>query len=467
MRNAGRTATTLSCAALFAACAAAATAQSATATQGSGTTSLSRDQSPAPAAGSTTRVSVSSSGGQGNGDSYGSALSGDGRYLGFVSTSSNLIPGDTNRRDDVFVRDNSTGALIRINAGRGVQGNGIRLIPPSVSLDADGRYVAFQTDDTNLVPGTPNFCTVVQPGTQPCPSVFLRDMQTGGNRLVSVSTAGAAGNGLSEDPAISGNGRYVAFVSLASNLVPGDTNKTADVFVRDVQKGTMRRVSVASSGAQANQGSYSVSISANGRYVAFTSSATNLAAGTAANSVGVFVRDLQTGTTRRVAVWGTQDQVHMGDLTTSMSGTGRYVAFVSYAANLVKGATNHAADVFVRDLKTGTIRRASLSAMGGQNGQFSSDPVISGNGRYVLFSSIDMGLPAGVSGPSEIYVRDLVAGTTRDVSVSNTGAPGDVQSYAPAISADGRSVAFAATSDNLVPGDSNQQSDVFIRAPLH
>jgi Tol biopolymer transport system component len=131
------------------------------------------------------------------------------------------------------------------------------------------------------------------------------------------------------------------------------------------------------------------------------------------------------------------------------------------------GDTNGAADVFVRDLKTGTIRRASLSAMGGQNGQFSSDPVISGNGRYVLFSSIDMGLPAGVSGPSEIYVRDLVAGTTRDVSVSNTGAPGDVQSYAPAISADGRSVAFAATSDNLVPGDSNQQSDVFIRAPLH
>src|SRR6185437_1261437 len=239
---------------------------------------------------------------------------------------------------------------------------------------------------------------------------FLRDMQTGGNRLVSVSNAGAPGNGLSEDPAISGDGRYVAFVSLASNLVPGDTNKTADVFVRDVQEGTTRRVSVTSSGAQANQGSYSASISANGRYVAFVSSATNLAAGTPANSVGVFVRDMKSGTTRPVAVWGTSDQVHMGDLSTSISGTGRYVAFVSSASNLVKGDTNHATDVFVRDLKTGSIRRASLTAGGGQNGQWSSEPVISANGRYVLFRSIDMNLAPGISGPTEIYLRDLGAG---------------------------------------------------------
>ena len=188
-----------------------------------------------------------------------------------------------------------------------------------------------------------------------------------------MSNTGAPADGLSEYPAISGDGRYVAFVSLASNLVPGDTNKTADVFVRDVQTGTTRRVNVTSHGGQANQRSYSVSISANGRYVAFTSSASNLAAGTAANSVGVFVRDMKTGATRRVGVWGTQDQVHIGDLTTSISGTGRYVAFVSYASNLVKGDTNHVTDVFVRDLKTGSIRRASLTATGGQNGQWSGD----------------------------------------------------------------------------------------------
>ena len=157
----------------------------------------------------------------------------------------------------------------------------------------------------------------------------------------------------------------------------------------------------------------------------------------------------------------------MGDLTTSISGTGRYVAFVSYTSSLVKNDTNHAADVFVRDMKTGSIRRASLTATGGQNGQYSLAPTISTNGRYVLFSSIDMNLPPGVSGPTEIYLRDLAAGTTRVVSVSNTGAQGDVDSYAPAISSDGGSVAYASTSDNLVTGDTNQQSDVFIRGPLH
>jgi Tol biopolymer transport system component len=429
--------------------------------------SVTRDQIPAPAAGQTTRVSVSGSGSQANSGSYGSALSGDGRYVGFVSTATNLIPGDTNGRDDVFVRDNSTGVLTRINAGRGVQGNGIRMIPPSVSLNSDGRYAAFQTDDTNLVPGPANYCTVVSPGTQPCPSIFLRDMGSGGNQLISASNSGVPGNGVSEDPAISGDGRYVAFISLASNLVPGDTNQTADVFVRDVQKGTTRRVSVTSGGAQANRGSYSVSISANGRYVAFTSLASNLAAGTPVNSIGVFVHDMQTGTTRRVGVWGTRDQTELGDLSTSISGNGRYVAFLSNASNLVKGDTNHVADVFVRDMKTGSIRRASLTATGKQNGQYSRSPVISANGRYVLFSSIDMNLAPGVSGPSEIYIRDLVAGTTRVVSVSNTGANGDVDSYAPAITSDGRYAAFADTAGNLVTGDSNQQSDVFLRGPLY
>ena len=252
----------LVCVALITAGGAAGTAAGATETHGSDTKSAmrtaraTRAQVAAPAAGQTIRVSVSGSAGQGNGASYGSALSGDGRYVGFVSMASNLIPGDTNRRDDVFVRDNSTGVLIRVNAGRGVQGNGIRMMPPSVSLNADGRFVAFQTDDTNLVPGPANYCTVASPGTQPCPSIFLRDMQTNGNLLISVSNTGAPGNGLSEDPAISGDGRYVAFVSLASNLVPGDTNKAADVFVRDVKMGTTRRVSVATGGAQANRGKF-------------------------------------------------------------------------------------------------------------------------------------------------------------------------------------------------------------------
>jgi Tol biopolymer transport system component len=410
--------------------------------------------------GRTVWVSASTYGGHGDGDSYAAALSGDGRYVAFVSTAPDLVPGDTNGRADIFVRDLTTGALTRVNvSSTGVQGNGIRLMQLSASLSETGRYVAFQSDDTNLVAGGTGNCPVYDPRGQPCPNVFLRDMKTGDIRLISAPSLGGYTNGVSLDPAVDASGRHVAFVSDASNLVPGDTNQTSDVFVRDVLTGTTRRVSVAGSGAQADKANGSASISADGRYVAFTSAASNLVSGSIAGPVGVFVHDLKTGTTERVGVWGKWDDARHGGLSTSISGDGRYVAFASTATDLVPDDTNRTTDAFVRDTKTGAIRRVSLTGMGTQNSGWCGGPIISADGRYVLFEC------SPAPGLNGIYVRDLAAGSTREVDVSNAGK--QVGGGHPAMSADGRYVAFDAVGSGLVPGARTDRSDVFLRGPAH
>ncbi len=205
-----------------------------------------------------------------------------------------------------------------------------------------------------------------------------------------MSSNGAEGNDQSRDPAISSDGRYVAFGSDASNLVSGDTNAARDVFVRDRKLGTTRRVSVSSTETQGNSVSFGLpAISSDGRYVAFGSDASNLVPGDTNRSADVFVRDRKLGTTRRVSVSSTETQgnspVSFGP--PAISSAGRYVAFGSDASNLVSGDTNGSADVFVRDRKLGTTRRVSVSSTGAQGDSGSFGPVISSRGRYVSFSS--------------------------------------------------------------------------------
>jgi archaellum component FlaF (FlaF/FlaG flagellin family) len=168
---------------------------------------------------------------------------------------------------------------------------------------------------------------------------------------VSVATGGTQGNGDSFIPAISADGRYVTFQSIASNLVPGDTNSTFDVFVRDRRSGTTQRVNVATDGTQANGDSFSLAISADGRYVTFQSIASNLVPGDTNDRTDVFVRDLRSGTTQRVSVATGGTQANGDSDIPAISADGRYVAFESGASNLVPGDTNHSEDVFVRDLK--------------------------------------------------------------------------------------------------------------------
>jgi Tol biopolymer transport system component len=227
--------------------------------------------------GQTTRVSVASDGAQGNGDSECPSISADGRYVAFASLASNLVPGDTNGRMDIFVHDRLTGQTTRVSvASDGTEGNGDSGFP---SISADGRYVAFASLASNLVPGDTN-------GTW---DVFVHDRLTGQTTRVSVASGGAQGNGDSRFPSISADGRYVAFQSYASNLVPGDTNGVLDVFVHDRLTGQTTRVSVASDGTQGDSYSFGSSISADGRYVAFASYASNLVPGDTNGWADVFV----------------------------------------------------------------------------------------------------------------------------------------------------------------------------------
>ena len=418
-------------------------------------------------AGTTERVSVASDGTQGNDDSLtffsDQSISADGRYVAFSSDASNLVPGDTNRHYDIFVRDRVTGITERVSvASDGTQENADAT---SISISADGRYVAFASGASNLVPGDTNGVV----------DVFVRDRVMGTTERISVASDGTQENDNSGAFSMSADGRYVAFASFASNLVPGDTNGMCDAFVRDRVMGTTERVSVASDGREvASDGRsvyegiiYHMSLSADGRYVAFVDDASNLVPGDTNMRDDVFVHDRMTGTTERVSVAndGTQGNYSSGD-EISISADGRYVAFASDSLNLVPGDTNMRNDVFVRDRMTGATERVSVASDGTQGNCGSFGYVsLSADGRYVAFFSCANNLvPGDNNGMGDIFVRDRLTGTTERVSVASDGTQGNDDSYYNiSLSADGRYIAFTSYASNLVPGDTNAYSDVFVR----
>ena len=243
--------------------------------------------------------------------------------------------------------------------------------------------------------------------TNGAPDVFVHDRRTGAIERVSVDSAGGQANGGNFAPAISASGRYVAFESDASNLVAGDTNRSDDVFVHDRRTGATERVSVDGAGGQANDASFGpLAISANGRYVAFASIASNLVAGDTNNEADLFVRDRRTGSTERVSVDGAGGQANGGSFFPAISASGRYLAFYSFASNLVAGDTNETYDVFVRDRRTGATERVSVDGAGGQASGGSFFPAISASGHDVAFQSAASNLVAGdTNGTTDVFVR--------------------------------------------------------------
>jgi Tol biopolymer transport system component len=407
--------------------------------------------------GNTTRVSVATGGGQANFDSFDPSISADGRYVAFTSNATNLVSGDTNGDWDIFVHDRQTGQTTRVSVATGGGQANLASLDPSIS--ADGRYVAFVSAATNLVSGdTNNF-----------QDIFVHDRQTGQTTRVSVASDGTQANGHSYDPSISADGRYVAFASLASNLVSGDTNGAWDVFVHDRQTGETTRVSVASDGTQAIGFFFgsSPSISADGRYVAFDSWATNLVSGDTNDKPDVFVHDRQTGQTTRVSVSSDGTQANNGANYPSISADGRYVAFESSSTNLVSGDTNSVTDIFVHDRQTGQTTRVSVSSDGTQAnegpGWSGKNSSISADGRYVAFHSYADNLVSGdTNSATDIFVHDRQTGVTTRVSIASDGTQANGFSSSPSISADGRYVAFMSGATNLVSGDTNNARDVFV-----
>ncbi len=393
--------------------------------------------------GVTNRVSVSTRGDQGNERSYGGGLSPNGRFVVFGSQSTNLVDVQTDGTSAAYVRDRVTGTTEPLLASAGVPGDGLR-------------YVAFTSSASDIVEGDTNDVS----------DVFVRDRVAGTTERVSLTDQGRQANGVSAGASLSSDGRYVAFGSAATNLVKGDTNQSSDVFVRDLVRGVTRRISISSAEHQGNQPSFSAAISGDGRFVAFQSAASNLSAADHGRNIDVYLRDRTQGTTRLVTVGvdGHPDGASSGAL--SMSRDGKFVAFGARARNLVKADTNGRSDVFVWSRLQGTTRLVSVSSDEKQANRHTGyrGIAISANGRYIAFSTGASNLVArDTNDVSDAFVRDRVSGTTERVSVGRDGAQGIWGSEASSISADGRSVAFQTLSPNLVDGDTNQRRDVFIR----
>lgn len=309
--------------------------------------------------------------------------------------------------------------------------------------------------------------TLVAKDTNGSSDIFVRDRATATTERVSVSSSSLQMNAGSRAPVISANGRYVAFQSSAAKFTPGDDNEAEDIFRHDRWTGRTILVSRASNGARGNAGSFSPAISANGRFVAFMSTASNLAPGASGWYRSVYVRDVWRGTTRLVSV-NSQGQEGQADANSLViSADGRYVAFSSDAGNLASNDVNGSYDVFVRDLQAGVTELISVALDGVSGQSFSLDPAISADGRYVAFMSWARNLvPNDTNGYWDVFVRDRQTRTTERVSLAANGAELSWGAAAPTISGDGRYVTFVTTDPDVVSGDTNGVPDAFVRDRL-
>ncbi len=354
------------------------------------------------AKGTTTRVSVSSADIESNQASYWPFISADGRYVTFTSDSDNLVESDTNGFGDVFLHDMKTGETEMISVTPdGSAGNDLSFWS---SVSSDGRYVVFMSQSTNLVASDTNDSW----------DIFLRDRTTGVTTTISSGYDGKQANSQSEYPVISADGRYVAFASDATNIVQGDTNGYRDVFEYDRETGKTMRASVASDGTQTDNGTqvFALAISSDGKYVAFASLATTLIPEDTNKVWDIFVHDRDKGETTRVSVSSEGLQADAGSYGVSISADGRYVAFGSNATNLVPEDTNNVMDIFVHDRQTGQTRRVSVTADGTQGNEASGFTNIAPNGIDLAYGPLitsDGNTVTFMSNASNLVVGDTNA----------------------------------------------------------
>lgn len=389
-----------------------------------------------------------------NGASAGnaSALSADGGYAVFLSDATNFVPGDTNGLADIFGRDQKSGLIRRVNtSSSGEQANGICT---DAAISANGRYVAFSSLASNLMPGDTNNVR----------DVFLKDLATGSLVRVSVHADGSQAtvdNEFTGMPlSISADRRYVAFLTFA-RLLPRDTNIHSDVYVKDMLSGELDLVSTASDETLANFRNHSPSISPDGRYVAFASQASNFVPEDSTITMDIDLKDRVTRSIRLVSsnAAGTSggDDISVRPV---VSTGGRYVAFMSYAHNLITPDINYT-DIYVKDMQTGAIERANTTAAGAIESNDANLPSISADGRYVAFQSKFYGPPP--TSMTRIYIKDRQSGAPMRGDRLSTGVfRTSGISLAPAISADGRFVSFHSASTGFVSGDVNGLADIYV-----
>ncbi|MFN0242765.1 MAG: TolB family protein [Planctomycetota bacterium] len=355
-----------------------------------------------------------------------------------------LAPGTAHAQSTFRVNLSSTGDTVNAD---------LPIMSYRSVISADGTHVTFESEATNMVPNDTNGFM----------DIFVRNLTTGVTVRVNVSSTGEQSNEESRRPCLSADGRYVAFESNASNLVPGDTFGNWDIFVRDIVAGTTKRVSVKSNGDQCIGHSLTPSISLDGRYVAFQSSGWNIIPADSNQHGDVFVHDMQTSHTTRVSVGGANTQANGDSYLPAISGDGRFVLFASDASNLVPNDTNQLIDLFVRDRQTSVTERVSVDSNGAQANDYTW-PIasISADGRRVCFQSWASTLDEDTNSWEDIFVHDRATGETRIVSVDSNGIQGNDISHDPQISPDGRYATYTTRADDIVPNDTNGYWDVIL-----
>ena len=370
------------------------------------------------------------------------------------------MPGDTNRVRDVFIYDRTNGTLERVSQGvGGKQTDGDSQRP---TLTADGRFVAFWSAAENLVDNDSNQVT----------DCFLHDRQTHTTVRVDVGPADLQANGECARPVVSGDGKLVAFESAATNLekptVLGkstDTNKTKDVFVRDLIANTTTRVSVSTDGKQGTGDSVRPSISASGRFVAFQTEAA-LQSDDTNKKTDVYLHDLETKETSRVSIGPGGAEGNAGSFSPSLSADGGLLSYWSNASNFVPGDSNKVGDVFVFNFSDGSTTRISVGPEDEGGDGMSSDPSMSPDGRYVAFWSAATNLVSDdTNGKRDIFLVDRDTGTLTRVSVADDGTQGDGDSFSPNLGSGGGLVAFDSAAKTLVADDRKTKgSDIFLHS---
>jgi Tol biopolymer transport system component len=413
----------------------------------------------------TQAVSINSAGETGNDYSREPVISADGRFVAFESWSSDLVPGDTNDMPDIFVRDLQAGETRRVSvASDGTEADFYSFSP---TISGDGHYVAFSSAAANLV----------EEDTNDAEDVFLHYLERRETHRISTAADGSQGDGPSYGPVLSDDGRIVLFTSAASNLVEGDENGYTDLFLYEVETEGITRLIEGHRSLEEGLSFLGYDISSDGRYVAFASDGPNLVDGDENNfcyswasdfpgennCYDVFLHDRVQGETRLIS-WALNGQLaNEASALPAISADGRYVVYLSYAANLVADDQNNAPDVFRYDRESGETQRVSLSTDGRQPNNHTDLADISADGRYVTFSSYATNLIAGDnSDESDIYIRDMMLARTRRVSLTAEGEEADGSSFSPTISADGHRLAFQSAASNLVDGDENGQYDAFV-----
>jgi Tol biopolymer transport system component len=416
-----------------------------------------------PPPGTTALVSTRVGGGFAGGPSAQASISANGRLVAFSSLAPDLVEGDTNGAQDVFIRDMRNGNVFRASLPGGAPvPPGGRASDPSIS--AGGGVVAFTYQPPSGLTGAVGG-----------PVILAWDLLSGATTIASRTATNAAAQG-STEAAVSADGRYVAFTSTSPAIVGGDGNGQADVFRYDRVGGGTVLVSAGTGGGSGDSGSFAPAISADGNIVAFQSDASNLAAGVSPELVQIFVRDVAAGTTTLATPSIGGGNTDGASALPAISADGRFVAFESAASDLVAGDANGVSDAFVRDRVAGTTTLVSVGLNGSPASGPSGQAAISADGRIVAFASTatDVVAAAPADEPafilaavvlprSEVYARDVVASETIRISEAAAGGAAGAQNAGPTIGGNGRFVAFATTSPAVIAGDGNAFADVVRR----